>query len=231
MKMRNTDKSNDVSDVNKEGLSMNEIAANVWLFFLAGFDSSSTTMSYTLFELAQNPELQEKARKNVEAVLVKYDNKITYEALQEMTYLEQCINETLRKYPPLPIITRRVSKDYKVRATNTVLEKDTTVFIPIYAIHHDPEYYPNPEEYNPDRFTPQAVQERNPFVFIPFGEGPRNCIGLRFGVMQAKTGLATLLMNFKFKVNKKTKVPVKLKNALLLIAEGGLHLDVEPISL
>uniref|UniRef100_A0A336M9V7 CSON011992 protein n=1 Tax=Culicoides sonorensis TaxID=179676 RepID=A0A336M9V7_CULSO len=102
------DKNKIDNDLSK-GLTLNEIAAQAWVFFLAGFETSSTAMSYTLYELAQNQELQEKARKNILTALKAFDGQITYESLQDMTFLEQCINEGMRKYPPVPTLIRRAS--------------------------------------------------------------------------------------------------------------------------
>lgn len=213
-----------------EGLTFNEIAAQAWVFFLAGFETSSTAMSFALYELSQNQELQQKARKDVIAALERHDNKLTYEAMQDMHFLEQCVNESLRKYPPVPILLRRVVKDYKEPISNVILRKGQMVFIPAFSIQRDAEYYPNPEKYDPDRFSPEEVQKRNPFLFIPFGEGPRICIGLRFGMMQAKIGLAMLLTNFKFRLNKKTPVPLTFtKDNFILATDTGLYFDVEKL--
>uniref|UniRef100_A0A182KDV4 Cytochrome P450 n=1 Tax=Anopheles christyi TaxID=43041 RepID=A0A182KDV4_9DIPT len=106
----------------KDHLTMDDIAAQAFVFFLAGFETSSTAMSFCLYELALNQELQDKARQNVTEVLKKYDT-ISYEAVHEMKYIEMCINESLRKYPPATTLTRRVEKDYRVSGTDKVLEK------------------------------------------------------------------------------------------------------------
>lgn len=211
-----------------EGLTLNEIAGQAWVFFLAGFETSSTAMSYALYELAQDQELQEKARNDVKDALAKHNDQFTYEAMQDMHYLEQCLNESMRKYPPVPILLRRVVKDYKEPKTNVILRTGQIAFIPTFSIHRDPEYYPDPEKYNPDRFTPEEMQKRDPYTFIPFGEGPRICIGLRFGMMQAKIGLAMLLTNFKFKLNEQTQVPLTFtKDNFILANDTGLFFDVE----
>ncbi|XP_058449380.1 probable cytochrome P450 6a14 [Malaya genurostris] len=206
---------NEKSVRNKSGnqlgtLTIEEIASQAFIFFLAGFETSSTVMSCCLYELAMNSDIQEKARANVMKSIEKYGS-INYEAIQNMNFLEQCIKETLRKYPPVGITTRQVSKDYQVPDSDgVILQRGTTLIVPIHAIHHDPEYYPDPETYDPNRFSPEQVAQRNPFCFIPFGEGPRICIGLRFGMMQIRIGLAHLLKHFRFTLSSKTSVPLPL---------------------
>lgn len=83
----------------------------------------------------------------------------------------------MRMYPPVPSLTRTCVQDYKLRDTDIVIEKGTSVLISSYGLHTDPEYFPNPGKYDPDRFTPENIKERHPFVHLPFGDGPRNCIG------------------------------------------------------
>lgn len=104
------------------------------------------------------------------------------------------------------------------------------MIVPVYALHHDAEYYPDPEKYNPDRFTPEEVAKRNPYCFLPFGEGPRICIGMRFGMMQARVGLAYLLRDFSFTLSSKTPVPLKISpRSPVLTSEGGLWLKVQKL--
>lgn len=123
-----------------------------------------------------------------------------------------------------------MSHDYKIPETEIFLKKGEKIVIPTYSLHHDPEYYPNPEKFNPDRFLPEEVQKRNQYTYMPFGEGPRACIGLRFGLMQSRIGLATLLNNFKFSTCKETPMPMKfLPNARVLQISGGLWLDVQRV--
>lgn len=152
-----------------------------------------------MYELAIEEHIQKKVRESVQKVLKKHENKLTYESVSEMDYLEQCVNEALRKYPPAANTQRVAKEDYSVANTRIVLEKGTSVMIPIYAIHHDPEIYPKPEIYDPDRFSPENVKQRHQYAFLPFGElgfeskiifvtktgfiisgeGPRICIGMR----------------------------------------------------
>ncbi|XP_053675743.1 cytochrome P450 6A1-like [Anopheles nili] len=214
----------------KDHLTMDDIAAQAFVFFLAGFETSSTTMSFCLYELALHQELQDKARQEITRVLEKHDS-VSYEAIHEMKYIEMCINESLRKYPPATTLTRRVEQDYRVAGTDKVLQKGMMVAIPVYALHRDPEHFPDPERFDPERFSPEACEKRHPFVYLPFGEGPRVCIGLRFGMMQARIGLVYLLKNFRFTLApKKMSVPLKTSpSSSILSIEGGLWLSVEKL--
>ncbi|XP_058459055.1 probable cytochrome P450 6a14 [Malaya genurostris] len=216
---------------NQQGyLSIEEIAAQAFMFFLAGFETSSTTMSFCLYELSVNAKLQERARESVLLSIEKHGS-MNYDAIRDMQFLEQCINESLRKYPPIASLPRTVTRNYPVPDSDgVVLRRGTTMVIPIYAIHHDSEYYPDPETYDPDRFNPDQVSQRNPFCFIPFGGGPRTCIGLRFGMMQIRIGLAILLKHFRFTVSSKTVVPLQISpNDLVLSFKGGLWLKLEKL--
>lgn len=109
-----------------------------------------------------------------------------------------------------------------------VLEKGTQVFIPVLGIHHDPEIYPDPEKFDPERFSPEAIRARHPYAFLAFGEGPRNCIGMRFGMMQTKIGIICTLLNYNLSPCAKTKYPIEyVKSTGLLSPAGDCWLQVE----
>lgn len=212
-------------------LTFGELAAQAFMFFTAGFDTSSTLMSFALLELSVNEDIQNHMRDEVNKVFQKNNGELTYEALSEMHYMDMVISETLRKYPPLPNLTRLCTKEYKVPDSNIVVREGESVMIPIIGIHYDPEFYSEPEKFDPTRFTEENKSRRPQFAFLPFGEGPRVCLGLRFGLMQAKIGLTSLIKNFRIKLNPQTEYPIKFdpKN-LLTSAKGGLWLDVERIN-
>ncbi|XP_055373126.1 probable cytochrome P450 6a13 [Condylostylus longicornis] len=218
------------SDNEDERITFEEIAAQAYIFFLAGYETSSITLSFCLYELALNEDIQCKARSEITRVLEKYHNILTYDAVTEMIYVQQIIDETLRKYPPATTLQRKVAEDYKVNDTNDVIEKGRNIIISIYGIHHDPQYYPDPEKFDPDRFSIENNQKRIPLTYIPFGDGPRNCIGKRFGKLQTSIGLISLLSRFKFTKSEKTIEPLKFSpKSFILSPVGGVWLYVEKI--
>lgn len=127
-------------------------------------------------------------------------------------------------------MNRLTKNDYKVAGTDNVIEKGTIVVIPSYAIQHDPEYYPDPEKFDPERFASDEARNRDIMTWLPFGEGPRNCIGSRFGMMQSRIGLATLLNNFEFSLSSKTMEPLKfIPKSFVLSPEGGIYLKLKSL--
>lgn len=149
----------------------------------------------------------------------------------ELTLLpNRFLTETLRKHPVVAQLNRKSTVNYKIPQTGTLVEKNTVIVIPVDAIHHDIEIYPNPDKFDPERFTLEAINSRHQCAFLAFGDGPRNCIGLRFGKMQIRIGLVLLLRKFKFSVCAKTEVPLKkTKNKFTSSALNGIFLKVEKL--
>lgn len=210
-------------------ITVNEIAAQAFVFFVAGFETSSTLLSFCSYEMAKHPEIQEKVRTEVRDVLKRHNGEFTYEAMLEMKYLDQVLKESLRKYPPLVTLTRGATENYWVKDGNKsrLIPKGCTVIIPVYAIQYDAELYPDPDRFDPDRFLPEEESKRHPYSFLPFGEGPRVCIGLRFGMMQARIGLAKTLINFKLSLGTKMGDIKFSKNNVIISNEGGIWLKLE----
>ncbi|KAK3911810.1 Cytochrome P450 6a8 [Frankliniella fusca] len=188
------------------------LPAQAFVFFLAGFETSSAATSTCLMELAYHPDIQEKMREEVDRVLAKHGG-ITYESLQDMTYMEQCIEETMRLYPALAGLPRVVTRDYQLpgESPKAVLPAGTRVIIPTYAIHCDPEFYPEPERFDPDRFSEENKRSRPHYAYLPFGEGPRICIGLRFAMMQMKTSLAMIIKSYRVSPSPKSNYPLQFE--------------------
>lgn len=191
-------------------LTLSQIAAEVFIFQFAGFDTSAATLTYAAYELAVNPQIQEKVREEVFRVKKEFNNDLTYEAIFAMPYLDRVLNEVLRKYPPFTSIFRRVTDPiYEISGTDVVLKKDSLVAIPTLGIQHNPSIYPNPKKFDPDRFLPEEVDRRHSMAYLPFGEGPRRCIGLRFAMMENKMALAKVLTNVRLETTDDTPDEIK----------------------
>nr|AAA82162.1 cytochrome P450 [Musca domestica] len=135
------------------------------------------------------------------------------------------ISETLRLYPVIPTLLRTTTSNYRIPNSDCIVEEGTQIAIPVYSIHRDPAYYDQPNEFNPDNFEPKRCEERHSCAYLPFGDGPHNCIGLRFGKMQTKLGLVALLRKFRFEICPQTELVMDKKN-FLLTTESGVDLKV-----
>lgn len=211
----------------------NELVSQCFLFFLAGFDTVSTCMTFLAYELALNSDIQNRLHEEVMATEESLDGKpLTYEVLQRMQYMDMVVSEALRKWPPAVVSDRFCVKDYQYddgKGTRFVIEKDQTVWIPTIAIHNDPKYYENPEKFDPERFNDENRSKINTGAYLPFGVGPRNCIGSRLALMEVKVIIYNLLKDFSLEPSEKTEIPLKMsKNMFALQSENGVWLEFKP---
>lgn len=132
-------------------------------------------------------------------------------------------------YPPVPNLTRECVRKYKIPGTEVEIEPGVGVFVPIYALQRDPEYFEDPNTFNPERFSDENKDKIKPFTYLPFGDGPRNCIGLRFGRMQVKTGLFYLLKDFEYTPNRKTTDLQLDRTAFLLQLKNNIYLNMKKV--
>ncbi|XP_015114497.1 probable cytochrome P450 6a13 [Diachasma alloeum] len=211
-------------------LDENIIAAQAFVFFVAGHETSSTTIAFCLYELALNPEIQTKVREEILDAIVGTDGKLTYEAVQDIKYLDKVLLETLRKYPLAPLLSRRCEYPYKIPETDVELPAGMRVVIPVYAIHHDPQYYPSPDTFDPERFNDENKAKRHTHTFLSFGEGPRGCLGMKFALLQTKIGVISFLLHHKIEINDKTAVPIKFsRRNLVTTSETGFWLTLSSL--
>ncbi|XP_015595388.1 probable cytochrome P450 6a13 isoform X1 [Cephus cinctus] len=225
--MRKKEKQNGI----KDGVEFNDafLAAQAYAFLAAGFETSSTTLSYCVHELAVNEEIQNKLRQEIFREKTKNNGIITLDNIKNMKYLDKLFNETLRKYPTIPMITREVTKSYTIPGTDIVLPVGLKCLLPIYAIHRDPKYYPDPERFDPERFNDEVKRERPAHTFLPFGGGPRFCLGARFAEMQVKVGLIKVIENFHLSLCEKSTNPLEQDNtARFLGSKTGIWVRVHP---
>nr|XP_033329019.1 cytochrome P450 6A1-like [Megalopta genalis] len=212
-------------------LTDNLLAAQAMVFFAAGFETSSTTICHALYEMALNPQVQEKLRAEIKEFSIKNNGSIKYDDIKEMKYLDKVFKETLRKYPPGALLRRKCNSDYTFSNTKVTIPKGTRVFVPVLGLHHDPSIYPNPEVFDPERFNHDAVALRHPMSYLPFGDGPRNCIGARFAVYQTKVGIIKTLENFKVDVCGKTMIPYENNpRSLVYGPKEGIYLKLSEVT-
>ncbi|XP_022103574.1 cytochrome P450 3A13-like isoform X2 [Acanthaster planci] len=189
--------------MSKKTLTADEIKSQGLIFFLAGFETSGTTLGFASYLLATNPEVQDKLVAEIDTLAPSRDD-VTYENLTKLTYLEWVISETLRLYPPGFLTTREAGCEYKHKGYT--IPKGVQVHFDVWHIHHDPEHWEDPDKFNPERFSPEQREKRHPCAFLPFGAGPRSCIGMRFALLQVKMALVRMLQNFHLETCEETEV-------------------------
>ena len=210
-----------------------DIASQALVFFFAGFDTVSSLMSLMSYELAVNPDVQEKLVKEVDNTFDSCRGKITYESLLGMKYMDMVVSESLRKWPNTAAVDRICTKPYTIEAKYPDekplhLEKDIRLLIPIFAIHRDPKYYPEPERFDPERFSDGNKANIKPYTYLPFGSGPRNCIGSRFALLETKILFFYILSHFRIVPVEKTPIPLVLcKKQFNLNAKDGYWLGLK----
>ncbi|EDV48829.1 probable cytochrome P450 6d5 isoform X1 [Drosophila erecta] len=187
-----------------KSMSKDLIAGQLFLFYVAGYETTASTASFTLYELTQNPEVMEKAKEDVRSAIEKHGGMLTYEAISDMKYLEACVLETARKYPALPLLNRICTQDYPVPDSKLVITKGTPIIISLIGMHRDEEYFPDPLAYKPERYLEDG-RDYNQAAYLPFGEGPRMCIGARMGKVNVKIAIAKVLSNFDLEIRKEKR--------------------------
>ncbi|XP_078377062.1 cytochrome P450 3A24-like [Oculina patagonica] len=208
-------------------LSDDEIVHQSIIFLLAGYETSSNTLSFTVYYLALNPDVQDKLRTEIKEAMESNAKKPLYDVVQNMEYLDCVIKESQRLCPPGAFPNRQCSEDYDLNGIH--IPAGTEIMIPIYALHHDPDAWEDPEKFDPERFRGPAQDSRHAFQFLPFGAGPRNCIGMRFALMEIKITLVRILMKYKFVASPDTQVPLKLHAGATLSARDGVWVKVKTI--
>ncbi|XP_075979296.1 cytochrome P450 6B6-like [Anticarsia gemmatalis] len=207
-------------------LSDELLAAQVFVFFAAGFETSSSATSFTLHQLAFHPEVQQKVQAEIDQVLAKHNNKLSYNAIKEMTYLECTFKEGMRMFPSLGFLIRECARTYTIPELDVSIDEGVGIVIPLQALHNDPQYFDEPHAFRPERFQVDSPSAKNKYAYLPFGDGPRACIGERLGLMQSLAGLAAVLARFSVAPADTTvRHPVvEPKSDIVQSIKGGLPL-------
>ncbi|EDS37258.1 cytochrome P450 9b1 [Culex quinquefasciatus] len=214
------------SDLGKVNSAFNmtdtEMIAQAFVFFLAGFETVSTSLMLATHDLVLHQDVQQKLFEEIQETEAALDGKkLNYETLQKMQYMDMVVSESLRMRPAAVFLDRVCVRDYVLddgEGLKFTIDRGTAVWIPTHGIHRDPKYFPNPEKFDPERFSPENRQSIDPLTYLPFGLGPRNCIGSRFALMEIKASLYYLLLNFKVVKNDKTPNPLKFRKGFTIAA-------------
>ena len=203
-------------------LTFEDIQEEIDGFIFGGLDTSSTVLLWTIYLLGKYPEVQKKLQEEVDDVLPSVsDQFISYEHLKDLQYMNLVLKEAMRLYPPVPVLGRTTETDYVV--DNKLIPKGVDVLILVHFIHRNPDVWPDPNKFDPQRFSIDQASERSPFAYIPFSAGSRNCIGQRFAWQEMKIILAKFVQNFQIKSSGKDE---DIKVSLGLTYEPACILDI-----
>jgi len=216
-------------DDNGEGLSTLDIRSEVDTFLFEGHDTTASAISWILYSLAKHPEYQEKCQEEIDGVLEGRDSDdLLWSDLQDLEYLTMCIKEGMRLHAPVAIVGRQTTKEMDMGGWT--MPKNTNISVNIWALHHNEDVWGKDHfEYVPDRFTRDNVAKMDPYQFVPFSGGPRNCIGQNFAMNEEKTVLSKLLYNFTFRldpdhvVKKRLAAVMRAENGIMMFAERRKH--------
>uniref|UniRef100_A0A665SXU6 unspecific monooxygenase n=1 Tax=Echeneis naucrates TaxID=173247 RepID=A0A665SXU6_ECHNA len=214
---------NNTDDNSQKGLTDHEILSQAMAFIFAGYETSSSTLCFLAYSLATNPHIQKTLQEEIDKT---FPEKPTYEGLVQMEYLDMVMNESMRLYP----IGNRLERIAKVsvEVNGVTIPKGTATVIPVYTLHRDPALWPEPEIFKPERFSKENKDNIDPYAFLPFGAGPRNCIGMRFALLMMKLAIVEVLQNFSIVTCKETDIPMVLANDGFTIPKNPIKLKLEP---
>ncbi|RDD39464.1 Cytochrome P450 3A11 [Trichoplax sp. H2] len=201
-------------------LNDQEVVAQALLFLAAGYETTANALAFATHSLATNPEIQQRVFDEISDKLSETDS-VDYDSVGDLPYLEMVIAETLRMYPPVFHFNRDIKEDMEIDGLQ--VSKEAMIGIPVYAIHHDPKIWPEPEQFRPERFTSEEKSKRDPCTYLPFGNGPRNCIGMRLAMVEVKLAIVKILQKVELIVTKETDVPIQLKCGTTLSPANGVH--------
>nr|AAH59313.1 MGC68990 protein [Xenopus laevis] len=204
-------------------LNEEEILGQAFIFLIAGYETTCSLLSFASYLLATHPECQKKLLREVDE-FGREHKEADYNTVHELPYMEMVINETLRMYPPAYRFAREAARDCTVMGLN--IPAGAVVEIPIGCLQNDPRFWHEPEKFNPERFTAEEKQKRHPFLFLPFGAGPRSCIGMRLALLEAKITLYRILKNFRFQTCDLTQIPLQLSAMSTLRPKDGVYVRV-----
>ncbi|NXC58798.1 CP4B1 protein, partial [Aleadryas rufinucha] len=212
-------------DANGVGLSDEDLRAEVDTFMFEGHDTTASGISWLLYCMSLHPEHQQRCREEIQGILGDRDT-IEWEDLGKMTYTTMCIKESLRLFPPVPSVSRQLSKPITFPDGRS-LPAGCQIGLNIFAIHRNRDVWEDPEVYDPLRFSPENSAQRHSHAFLPFSAGSRNCIGQQFAMNEMKVALALTLLRFELRPDP-SKLPIMIPQ-IVLRSSNGIYLHLKKI--
>lgn len=209
----------------KKTLSDDEMVGQALFFLVGGYETTSNTLAFTAYLLAMHSECQERLLSEIDEFF-QNNKSPDYNNVQKLEYLDMVISETLRLYPPAVRFGRKAKHDCVIEGQ--FIPAKMHVEVPVAVLHYDPRYWHDPMTFDPERFTPEAKAARHPFAYLPFGGGPRICIGMRLALLEMKISLVKILQKFSFETCEETQIPLKIISVTTLCPLDGVILKVVP---
>lgn len=207
-------------------ISDKEIKEQVDTIMFEGHDTTAAASSFFLSLMGIHQDIQEKVVQELYEIFGDSDRPATFQDTLQMKYLERCLMETLRLFPPVPIIARELRENLKLSTGKYTIPAGATVVVTTYLLHRDAKTYPNPTKFDPDNFLPERQANRHYYAFIPFSAGPRSCVGRKYAMLKLKVLLSTILRNFKIYSDLKEE-DFKLQADIILKRAEGFQVRME----
>lgn len=198
-----------------------DLAHNFLTFMTAGHETTALVLTWTFYLLSLHPLVEQRVLDEVEAVTGGAPIEAAH--VERLIYTRQVLDESMRLYPPAALIARRALRE--VQLGGRTLPDGSPVYVPVYAVHRHTRLWDQPDRFDPERFRPDLAQARDRYAYLPFGAGPRICIGMGFAITEAVVLLATLLRNFRLTLRPGFEPGLKL--SVTLRPAGGMPMKVE----
>ncbi|XP_045446245.1 cytochrome P450 4d2-like [Melitaea cinxia] len=206
-----------------------ELREEILTLSIAGTDTTAVSIGYTLQLMAKYPQVQNKVYEELCEVLGDANKPIVKEDLHKLKYLERVVKESLRLFPPVPFVIRKVEADIEL-PSGRILPSGSGVVVSIWGCHRNPKYWgPDAEHFDPDRFLPERFNLAHPCSYMPFSTGPRNCVGYQYALLSIKTTLSRILLNYKVVEEPETgPIPhIRVKLNIMMKAVDGYQVALE----
>ncbi|XP_030752352.1 cytochrome P450 4c3-like isoform X3 [Sitophilus oryzae] len=201
------------------------ISKELLIFLVAATDTTGNSLTFTFTLLGMHPEIQQKVYEEVITEIGR-DAPIETDHLPKLKYTERVISESLRLFPPVFIVGRHINKDIQIG--DKIFPKGTNVLVYTFALHRNSKYWPNPKKFDPDRFLPEEIAKRPPSCYIPFSEGPRNCIGKLYAMMSMKVVVANVIRNFRISSKYRSVDEMEMRGLITIRTKNDIDCHFSP---